>query len=298
MIKDLSCFKRRQVQLKPTSKMDYILPTEILCKILLSVVSPPTLFINFSDKRHKYTDEDIATCEDISDLPTFEAPQIGLTHELSFFHWPVDFRHTMPAYRAHQLNARNGILTCKTFKEILTPILYQCIVVATSTQARALVATLEDAKLANLVKIVIVCPAPLKYPNRALVNQVIAACQDLHAFHDFLIYHSIYRAAHASTDSAVLPMSNKVARLTHDPFSVSRIQHLPSICDTLVFLKLISPACHWEGENPALQVALPNLISLKMEQRTSTLTMMQGCFMPALPPVAAAIMHDIWAFAI
>ena len=262
--------------------MDYILPTEILCKILLSVVSPPTLFINFSDKRHKYTDEDIATCEDISDLPTFEAPQIGLTHELSFFHWPVDFRHTMPAYRAHQLNARNGILTCKTFKEILTPILYQCIVVATSTQARALVATLEDAKLANLVEIVIVCPAPLKYPNMALVNRVVTACPELRAFHNLSIYHSVSPAAHASAELAVLPLSTKVTRLSHDPTSVFQIQNLPAMCDTLVFLELVSPACHWDGAIPALQVTLPNLVSLKMEQRTETLTMMQDCFMPAL----------------
>lgn len=262
--------------------MDRILPTEILCKILFSVVAPPNLFVNFSDEYYKYTDEEVVTREDIDDLPTFEDSRIGLAHELSFFNRPVDFHHNIPAYRTHQHYARTGILTCKTFRAILTPILYQCIVLATSTQAQALIATLEDAKLAALVKIIVICPAPLSYPNRALVNRVAGACPNLRAFHNFSVYHSFSLAAHANTDSVVLPTSTDMARLTHDPFSVAQIKHLPAVCDMLVFLELVTPACHWGGELPVLQVALPNLISLKMEQRVGTLTMMQECLMPAL----------------
>lgn len=262
--------------------MDHILPFEILCKILSLAVATPSLLVNFSDEHYKFTHEELLTSKDIDALPMFEHSRIGLAYELSFFNWPVDFYHNMPVYRAHQHHARTGILVCKTFKTILTPVLYQCAVLATSSQARALVATLEDTQLAALVKTLIICPRPLFSPKRALVDRVVGACPNLCAFHNFSIYHSPTGESHANTRLAALPVVINMARLTHDPFSLAQIAHQPTLCHTLVFLELTTPACHWAMDLPVLQVTLPSLVSLKMENKAWVLAVMEGCSMPVL----------------
>lgn len=260
--------------------MDHPLPVEILCKILFSVVAPHTLFINYSDERFKYTERELVTREDVENLPAFEYSWNGLEDRISFLTWPVDFHHNISAYRVHQQRAMACILVCKSFAAILTPILYQCVILSTSTQAQALVVTLGNANLATLIKTVIICPKPLFYPNRELVNNVVDSCPNLRAFHNFSTYHSIGHLPDANTDDSTFPVNP--TRLTHDPFSIARVRPTSTIWDSLGFLEFTSPACHLENNLPELQVSVPNLVSLKMELSVKTLTMLQECSMPRL----------------
>ncbi|KJA16331.1 hypothetical protein HYPSUDRAFT_207126 [Hypholoma sublateritium FD-334 SS-4] len=260
--------------------MDHSLPVEILTKILLAVVATPSLLVNFSDDHYKFMNEDLITLKDIDGLPMFEHTRIGLAHEISFFNWPVDFYHNMPVYRAHQQHARTGILVCKTFHSILTPILYQCAVLATTSQAQRLLKTLENTQLATLVKTLIICPNPFFYPKRELVDRVVGACPNLFAFHNFSTYHSPSYAVHRDTRGPTLPIA--MERLTHDPFAVAQIEQHPALCVTLVFLELTTVSRHWIGDLPVLQVVLPFLLSLKMEHSAATLEMMHPCTMPIL----------------
>lgn len=112
------------------------------------------------------------------------------------------------------------------------------------------------------------------------MDRVAGACPNLQEYHDYSFCHPTRRGIHGISGAAILPTAP--ARLTHDAFSVGRIKQTAAICDALVFLEITTPMCHWEVELPVLQVSLPNLVSLKIEQRGAMLNIMLKCSMPML----------------
>lgn len=262
--------------------MDRLLPLEIICRILSMALNAPSNLVNFSDDRHSVISTMLLAPEDIDSLPTFDDSRLGLTHEISFFNWPVDFHHNVPAYRLHQRRAMTCILVSKLFRAILTPMLYQFVLITTSRQARRLASALEDEYLAALVKTIVVCPMPVYYPTQALLDSVVDACPNLTAFHNFSRSHSQAHASRAIVPGAITPATGGITRLTHNPLVIFQLERHPSICNALVFLEITNPSCHWTKGLPILAIALPSLSYLKMEKRVDTINMMQDCAMPAL----------------
>ena len=263
--------------------MDRILPAEILSRILSLALNTPSVLSNLSDDTHVSLSGYFLSPQDIDGFPVFEGSRIGRAHEISFVNWPADFHHNLLVYEIHRKRIVSYIRLCKTFEAILTPILYQLAIITTSNQALGLARTLRNRFLATLVRVIIICPVPVYHLDQKRVDNLVRSCPNLIGYHNFSKSHShVHASLHIRSD-VVVPAAGGLQRLSHNSIVIAlQLQIHSSICNSLVFLEVVTPACFWTTGMTKLRLELPNLSHLKMEQRTDALEMMQGCLMPNL----------------